>query len=178
MQSNCQGGLGNVSDREMKKFFKHEKSSCTKKIPTGRKRKEGFETKKLFFSEPSKEINQGQFWIDMKWKWSLLTMCLESTGSAGFPLAAISVVASGVRIKTCLCTNNFTDSLLGVFILSFIRGWDLPKASQKIAKGYCKWWISVGRVQKIQSHVNRALQRDILFDCSLQKSEAWNPGRL
>lgn len=44
----------------------------------------------------------------MKWKLSLLTMCLESTGSAGFPLAAISVVATGIRIKTCLCTNNFT----------------------------------------------------------------------
>lgn len=49
MQSNCQGGLGYVSAREIKNFFKHEKSSFTKKIPSARERKEGFETKKLFF---------------------------------------------------------------------------------------------------------------------------------
>lgn len=64
MQSDCQGGLGNVSSREMKNFFKHEKSSCTKKIPNGRERKEGFETKNFFFfSEPCKEIKQRKFWI-------------------------------------------------------------------------------------------------------------------
>lgn len=44
----------------------------------------------------------------MKWKCSLPTMCLESKSSAGFHLAGISLLASGIRIKSCLCTNNFT----------------------------------------------------------------------
>lgn len=42
-------------------------------------------------------------------------MCLESTGTVGFPLAAISVVASGIRIKTCLCINNFTITRLATW---------------------------------------------------------------
>lgn len=119
MQSNCQGGLSNVSAREMKSFFNHEKSSCTKKIPSGRERKEGFETSEIFFLNPPKRYNKDSsgFVIDMKWKLPLLTMCLESTGSAGFPLAAISLLASGIRIKPCLCTNNFT--IPGVAAWSF-----------------------------------------------------------
>lgn len=44
-------------------------------------------------------------------------MCLESTGNAGFPLAATSVVARSVGIKTCLCTKNFT--ITGVAVWSF-----------------------------------------------------------
>lgn len=44
-------------------------------------------------------------------------MCLENTGNAGFSLATISVVASGIRIKTCLCVKNFT--ITGVAAWSF-----------------------------------------------------------